>query len=73
MDKASQTRTIELDFSPLLENGKRFAVHCETKADALHFLACLRKQYPEKCSGWDRRVVAQRCDALYANSTRLFV
>lgn len=53
MDKALPTRTVELDFSPLLENGKRFAVHCETKEDALHFLACLRKKYPEKCSGWE--------------------
>lgn len=52
MDKGAVIREIELDFSPLLVKGQRFAVHCETKADAENFLACLRASYPERCGNW---------------------
>lgn len=52
MDKGVVTREIELDFSPLLVKGQRFAVHCETKEDAEIFLACLRAKYPERCRAW---------------------
>jgi len=52
MDEKKITKEVEIDFSPLLEEHKRFAVHCRTEADAEHFLKCLRKEYPDKCRGW---------------------
>ena len=41
-----------IDFSPLLDGGKAFAVYCRTEVDAKHFLKCLRQEYPEKCRTW---------------------
>lgn len=43
---------VELDLSPLLVKGKRLAVHCKTKEDAIHLLKCLTLEYPERCIGW---------------------
>lgn len=43
----------EIDFSPLLQEGERFAVYCKTEDDAKHFLQCLRQAYPRKCRTWD--------------------
>lgn len=50
MDDNSVTiNGVTIDFSPLLVNGMMFAVYCETKEDALIFLRCFKKRYPERC------------------------
>lgn len=43
----------EIDFSPLLREGKSFVVHCTTEDDAINFLRCLRSAYPDKFSNWE--------------------
>ena len=52
MDERKEANAIELDFSPLLTEGEKFAVHCETEEDAIHFLKCLRQAYPRRCRTW---------------------
>lgn len=43
----------EIDFSPLLCEGKTFVVHCKTEDEAINFLQCLRNAYPDKCVDWE--------------------
>lgn len=52
MDKGVVINEVTLDFSPLLAEGKRFAVYCETEEEALIFLRCYRELYPERCNTW---------------------
>ena len=40
----------DIDLSPLI--GAKKVVHCVTSEDAEHFLAVMRRQYPERCVGW---------------------
>lgn len=57
MDDNSVTiNGVTIDFSPLLVNGTMFAVYCETEEDALIFLRCFKKKYPERCRTWDGNV-----------------
>lgn len=52
MDEREELKEVKLDFSPLFDEDKRFAVYCSTEVDAKHFLKCIRQEYPEKCRTW---------------------
>ena len=41
-----------LDFSKVLET-RNVAVNCASKDEALHLLAAMKTQHPEKCSFWE--------------------
>lgn len=37
----------QLDFSQLLDPSSKYAVHCSTREQALHFIREVRRQYPD--------------------------
>lgn len=41
-----------VDFSPLLEPGKLFAVRCESEEEARNLIAGMKIQFPEKIRSW---------------------
>lgn len=56
MSSENETRMPEdfapLDLSMLVERPDR-AVNCRTEEEALHFLASMKCQHPDKCETWD--------------------
>lgn len=58
MDNSVTINGVTIDFSPLLVNGMMFAVYCGTKEDALIFLRCFKKRYPERCITWGEDVTS---------------
>ena len=41
-----------IDYTPLFEKGKNFAVHCETEEEAEHFIARMICDHSERSSSW---------------------
>lgn len=48
----SETEYPEVDLTPLLTPGVKFAVRCESEEEALSFLDAMMSCYPEKCRNW---------------------
>lgn len=42
----------DLDFSPVMTPGVRFAVQCESEDEARHFVSEMIRQFPAKCKNW---------------------
>lgn len=47
MSGQSVTAYPQLDFSQLLDPSSKYAVHCSTREQALHFIKEVRRQYPD--------------------------
>ncbi len=43
-----------VDFTPLLEPEKLFAVRCESEDEARHLIAAMRVQFPDKMRHWPK-------------------
>ena len=41
-----------IDFTPLMADGKRFAVYIQTEEDAYEFLKQYKESFPHKFRGW---------------------